>query len=178
MFKRHGKGSAEEENLSSRLPQDDLSFRPHSPFSTDLMNAFSVRDTSSSENETDADEEPETIISSQVNIKGTMSFQKLLRIDGTFEGELISSGKLIVGPTGSVKANLDLDSAFISGKVVGDITVKTRLVLRGRAEIRGNVTAPLVSMDEGVSIIGQLTVAAPSHPIHSPDSDESHLDYD
>ena len=141
------------------------------------MNAFSIRESQAVQDETgsDADEEPETTISSHIDIKGTMSFHKLLRIDGTFEGELISSGKLIIGPTGSVKANLNLDSAFISGKVVGDITVKTRLVLRGRAEIRGNVTAPLVSMDEGVSIIGQLNVA--TKPSVSSE-DVNPIDYD
>ncbi|MBS0653446.1 MAG: polymer-forming cytoskeletal protein [Verrucomicrobia bacterium] len=177
MFKKYSKGFSDAETNSPQHPQEELPFRPHSPFSTDLMNAFSIRENQSLQEETgsDGEEEPETIISSQVNIKGTMSFQKLLRIDGTFEGELISSGNLIVGPTGSVKANINLDSAFISGKVVGDITVKTRLVLRGRAEVRGNVTAPLVSMDEGVSIIGQLNVAPLSA---APQEEESPIDYD
>jgi len=176
MFKKYSKDYSDPEATSHHHPQEELPFRPHSPFSTDLMNAFSIREHEAAyaEAQTDAEEEPETTISSQVNIKGAMSFQKLLRIDGTFEGELISSGKLIVGPTGSVKANLNLDSAFISGKVIGDITVKTRLVLRGRAEIRGNVTAPLVSMDEGVSIIGQLNVASTA----SAPSVEEPSDYD
>jgi len=106
-------------------------------------------------------EEPETIIAENVNIKGTLSFQRLLRIDGTFEGEIDSNGKLVIGPTGFVKSNLNLQEAFISGKVEGDIVVKERLVLRGRAEVRGNITAPLLSVDEGVSIIGQVYVTAP-----------------
>ncbi len=171
MFKKPSKDLYDRTSPSPYNPQEDLPVRPHSPFSTDLMNAFSIRDDSPS----DIDEEPETIISGEIDIKGTMSFHKLLRIDGTFEGELISSGKLIVGPTGLVKANLNLDSAFISGKVIGDITVKTRLVLCGKAEIRGNVTAPLVSIDEGVSIIGQLNVAPASS---TPDPDENSIAYE
>lgn len=106
-------------------------------------------------------EEPETVIGENVSIKGTLSFEKLVRIDGSFEGEIESQGKLIVGPKGFVKANIDLQEAFIAGKVEGDITVKERLVLRGRAEIKGNITAPLLSIDEGVSIIGQVYVTAP-----------------
>ncbi len=106
-------------------------------------------------------EEPETVIGENVSFKGTLSFQRLLRIDGTFEGELESQGKLIIGPKGFVKANIVLQEAYIAGKVEGDITVKERLVLRGRAEIRGNITAPLLSIDEGVSIIGQVYVTAP-----------------
>jgi len=106
-------------------------------------------------------EEPETVIGEHVSLKGALSFQRLIRIDGSFEGELESQGKLIVGPKGFVKANLNLQEAFIAGKVEGDITVKERLVLRGRAEIKGNITAPLLSVDEGVSIIGQVYVTAP-----------------
>ena len=106
-------------------------------------------------------DEPETIIGENVTINGTLSFQTCLRIDGTFEGELESQGKLIIGPKGFVKANIDLEEAFIAGKVEGNITVKERLVLRGRAEVRGNITAPLLSIDEGVSIIGQVYVTAP-----------------
>lgn len=156
MFKRFSRNSFDKEVDTSPSIYGDLANRPPNPFSTDLMNAlephaFEVAKESQ-------EEEPETIIASGVSIKGTMSFQKLIRIDGTFEGELLSSGKLIVGPTGSVKANINLDEAFISGKVTGDITVKSRLVLRGRAEVRGDITAPLLSVDEGVSIVGILNV--------------------
>lgn len=106
-------------------------------------------------------EEPETIIGEQVTIKGAVSFEKLLRVDGTFEGQIDSQGEIIIGPKGFVKANLDLKSAFIAGKVEGNITVKERVVLRARAEIRGDITAPLLSIDEGVSIIGRVHVTAP-----------------
>lgn len=154
MFKRFSNKNLFEKEESSL---QDLSQRPHNPFTTDLMNALEPHAFDVAE-EDDREEEPETIIASGVSIKGTMSFQKLIRIDGDFEGELISSGKLIVGPTGSVKANINLEEAFISGKVIGDIIVKKRLVLRGRAEVRGDITSPLLSVDEGVSIVGILNV--------------------
>jgi cytoskeletal protein CcmA (bactofilin family) len=133
----------------------DLEDRPMNPFGTDFANALPARDMAF---DSEREEEPETIIAANVEIKGSLRFEKFLRIDGTFEGELHSTGKLIIGPTGSVSANIDLDEAFISGKVIGNITVKKRLVLRGKAEITGDITAPLLSVDEGVSIIGILNV--------------------
>lgn len=114
----------------------------------------------SSEEEMVDDEEPETTLGEEVSVKGTLSFQKTLRVNGSFEGDLISEGKLIVGPKGIVKANITLREAYISGKVEGDICVKERLVLRGRAEVRGNITAPLLSVDEGVTLMGQLNVVS------------------
>jgi cytoskeletal protein CcmA (bactofilin family) len=121
------------------------------------------------------DEEPETIIGENVHVKGELRFESLLRVDGTFEGELISNGRLIIGPTGSVKANLNLAEAFVSGKVEGNIIVKERLVLRGRAEVHGDITAPLLNVDEGVTIHGRVHVGPGTPPAQ--DDYSSHLDY-
>lgn len=140
-------------------PPQDLKERMPHPFSTDYMNVMERTSYEGCEEECAEQEDPETTIAANVTIKGEMRFEKLMRIDGTFEGELHSAGKLIVGPTGSVKANIALEEAFISGKVEGDICVKKRLVLRGRAEVRGDITAPLLSVDEGVVIIGTLSVS-------------------
>ncbi len=140
-------------------PPQDLKERTPHPFSTDYMNAMECATLESCEVESSEQEEPETTIAANVTIKGTITFEKLLRIDGTFEGELISSGKLIVGPTGSVKADIALEEAFISGKAEGNITVTKRLVLRGRAEVHGDISAPLLSVDEGVVIVGSLQVS-------------------
>lgn len=163
MFKKFGKNLFDKETEPLTPVYQNLADRPLNPFATDLMNALEPH-AFEVENEDQKEEEPETIIAENVSIKGTMSFQKLVRIDGNFEGELISSGKLIIGPTGSVKANINLEEAFISGKVTGDIIVKKRLVLRGRAEVRGDVTAPILSVDEGVSIVGVLNIAQEPTP--------------
>jgi cytoskeletal protein CcmA (bactofilin family) len=151
----------------------NLDDRPRTPFTTDLMNAIDPSAYDTIEEKEEEVEFPETTIAEGIRITGTMSFQKLIRIDGSFEGELISTGKLIIGPKGHVKANIDLEEAFISGKLVGDITVRKRLVLRGRAEVHGTITAPLISVDEGVTIVGMLNIAQ-NNPMAATDA----FDYD
>lgn len=103
-------------------------------------------------------EEPETTLGEGVTFRGELTFERLLRIDGTFEGELISKGKVIVGPKGQVKADLNLREAIIEGKVEGNITVEERLELRGVASVTGDITAKLLSVDEGVTLCGQVTI--------------------
>jgi cytoskeletal protein CcmA (bactofilin family) len=44
---------------------------------------------------------------------GELVFDKLLRIDGKFNGKLISKGDLIVGPTGVLTGNV-LDMGEVS----------------------------------------------------------------
>lgn len=104
------------------------------------------------------EEEPETTLGEGVSFRGELSFERLLRIDGSFEGELLSQGKVIVGPKGSVKANLNLREAIIEGTVEGNITVQERLMLRGDAFVKGDIRAKSICVDEGVRIIGHITV--------------------
>lgn len=101
---------------------------------------------------------PEMTIGTNVTVMGKIAFQREICVNGVFEGEFEGNGKIVVGPEGFVKANMDLYEAEISGKVEGNITVKYRLILRGNAEVKGNITAPRISVDEGVSIIGQVHV--------------------
>ncbi|NGX54508.1 MAG: hypothetical protein KR126chlam2_00119 [Chlamydiae bacterium] len=104
------------------------------------------------------EEEPETTLGEGVTFNGELKFDRLLRIDGTFEGELISEGKVIVGPKGKVKANLNLKAAIIQGEVEGNITCKERVELRDEAVVTGDIQAKLLSVDEGVTIVGNVLV--------------------
>ena len=112
-------------------------------------------------------EEPETTLGEGVQFNGRLQFSRLLRIDGTFEGELISQGKLVVGPKGIVRSNVELEEALIEGQFHGNITVKERLELRGEASVVGNIKAQYLVVEEGVSIEGQVSVK-PALPISNP----------
>ena len=108
--------------------------------------------------------EPELVIGKEVTVIGKIIFQREIHVNGVFEGELEGKGKIVVGPEGFVKADINIEEAEIAGKVEGNITVKGRLTLHGEAEVRGNITAPRLSVDEGVSIMGQVHVTASSAP--------------
>ena len=104
------------------------------------------------------DEEPETTLGEGVVFKRTLNFKRYLRVDGTFEGELISDGKLIIGPKGVVKSNLKMHEVIVEGYVEGSVEVEERIELRGDAQIHGDITARSLSVDDGVTIIGHVCV--------------------
>lgn len=106
------------------------------------------------------EEAPETTLGEGVTFRGELSFERLLRIDGTFEGELLSQGKVVVGPKGVVKANLVLREAVVEGVIEGDVTVQEKLELRGEASVKGDIQAKTLCVDEGVSIEGHVKVSA------------------
>jgi len=103
-------------------------------------------------------EEPDTVIGETVCFKGALQFQRLLRIDGQFEGELTSGGSLIIGPTAVVRANIQLRSARIEGQLVGDICVQELLELRAGAKVTGQISAGTLTVEEDVQINGYVKV--------------------
>ena len=104
-------------------------------------------------------EEEGTNIPSGADITGTIKFDKIMRIDGNFEGELITdNGDLVVGKTGSVKANIRVRRAIIEGRVDGDIKASDKVELRQKAQINGNLQAKELIVEEGVIFTGKCKV--------------------
>jgi len=101
---------------------------------------------------------PETTIGKNVKMKGDMTFDRLLRVDGEFEGKLHSKGDLIIGKHGSIKGDLiDMGVIHCEGKILGNITVE-RLEIRGKASIFGNITCKSMKLDPSATVVGQVNV--------------------
>ncbi len=162
IFKKYGKNFLDQEIAPEA--QDAVNTLASRPLPAATAYFSPLQQEEAKEEEEQFDEQPDVTIGEGVLFKGELRFDKLLRLDGTFEGTIESGKKIIVGPKGCLKASVNLDEAFIAGKIEGDLCVKERLVLRGRAEVFGNITAPRISVDEGVSIVGQLLVSPSKTP--------------
>ncbi|HDY67212.1 MAG: polymer-forming cytoskeletal protein [Candidatus Scalindua sediminis] len=100
-----------------------------------------------------------TNLTSDAEIKGTIKFGEALRIDGKFEGELIAdNGELIVGKTGSVKANVKVRCAVIEGRVDGNIKASDKVELKQKAQLIGDLQAKILVIEEGVVFVGKCNV--------------------
>lgn len=99
----------------------------------------------------------ETILAEGVMVKGELRFDKQLRINGSFEGSLQTSGKVVVGSTGMIKGDIHLDEAEIHGKVIGNIHVQ-KLVVAATAQIHGNIYVQSVDFQKGAKLIGQIYI--------------------
>ncbi len=61
------------------------------------------------------------ILSSDVEIKGSIKFQKELLIDGKVEGEINSDGVLTIGENADIRGEIKTKSITVYGKVHGNI---------------------------------------------------------
>ncbi|MGR3303690.1 MAG: bactofilin family protein [Candidatus Scalindua sp.] len=104
-------------------------------------------------------EENTTNLTTDVDIKGTIKFGKVMKIEGKFEGELISNeGELIVGKTGEIKANVKVKNATIEGRVDGNILASEKVELKQKAHLIGDLQARTLVIEEGVVFVGQCNV--------------------
>ncbi len=98
-------------------------------------------------------------LTQDAEIKGTIKFGEAMRMDGNFDGELISdNGELIVGETGNVKANINVKSAVIEGRVDGNIKASDKVELKQNAHFIGDLQAKILVIEEGVVFVGQCNV--------------------
>ena len=98
-------------------------------------------------------------LTSDTNVKGTIKFSEAMKIDGNFEGELITdNGDLIVGKTGTVKASIKVRSAVIEGRVDGEIIASDKVELKQKSHIIGDLQTKTLVVEEGVVLVGKCNV--------------------
>ena len=100
------------------------------------------------------------VLSSDVEIKGTIKFQKELLIDGKIEGEINSDGALTVGENADIRAEIKTKSIIIYGKVQGNITVTERCELKSKCTLQGDLKAARLIIEEGATFIGKSEVSS------------------
>ena len=90
-----------------------------------------------------------TVIADDLEIRGTMKFKSSLMIKGIFEGEVISEGLLIVGPTAKVAAAIITKNLVSHGEIQGDVTASEQVILKNTAVHTGNITTPNIVIESG-----------------------------
>jgi cytoskeletal protein CcmA (bactofilin family) len=101
-----------------------------------------------------------TLISSGTTIKGDISSNSDLRIDGTIIGNVQSSAKIVIGSNGLVEGDITGNQADIVGKVSGNIRVKELLQLRGDCLVTGNLYAGKLQVEPTATFNGQCHMGA------------------
>ncbi len=96
----------------------------------------------------------ESYIDEGVKLSGRLVFQGVLKIAGTFEGEIFTPDKLVVLPTAYLNANIEADTVIISGKVEGNIIAKSKVEIKVPANFKGTVLSPSLSVEEGAQFEG------------------------
>jgi cytoskeletal protein CcmA (bactofilin family) len=96
------------------------------------------------------------VIGPQTAVRGALSGQEDLVIEGRVEGSVSLAGHLIIAETGEVEADLDIESIAVLGQVRGDIVASRSITIERGAQVSGNVRAPRVIINDGAHFDGAV----------------------
>ena len=99
-----------------------------------------------------------SIIGEGTRFRGDLDLKGLLRIDGDFEGNVRTDGRVLVGKGGRARCLIEADTVVVGGIVKGDIKAATKVVLLSTCVMIGNISSPQLIVEEGVLLHGYATV--------------------
>jgi len=78
-----------------------------------------------------------------------------VHIEGRVEGTIsLSNNILSVGKEGQINATVSARAIFVGGKVEGDLKGDEQIVVQSSGNVRGNIVAPRVTLEDGCKFKG------------------------
>jgi cytoskeletal protein CcmA (bactofilin family) len=101
----------------------------------------------------------ETILGRSVVLKGQLSLNEDLVIDGQFEGSLTVRDRCVtIGPEAVVKSDICAGEVVVLGTVEGNISAERRIEIRKTGRAVGDLLAPGVVIESGAYFKGKIEI--------------------
>jgi cytoskeletal protein CcmA (bactofilin family) len=100
------------------------------------------------------------LLGAGTSFRGKISFAGRVRIDGSFEGEILGGELLVIGEGADVRGQVRVDSVIVQGgRVDADIVAPRSIELYVPAQVSGSLHSPQIFLDKGVVFSGQLDMS-------------------
>jgi cytoskeletal protein CcmA (bactofilin family) len=97
------------------------------------------------------------VIGESIRVEGDIRGDEDLLIDGEVIGKVnLEKHSIVVGRGGRVKADIHGRNISVEGQVQGNLFADEQVVVRESGEVRGNITAPRVSLEDGAKFKGAI----------------------
>ncbi|MBQ1693918.1 MAG: polymer-forming cytoskeletal protein [Bacteroidales bacterium] len=93
-------------------------------------------------------------VSAHSYYKGNFYSDNDIRIDGTFEGDILTKGKAVVGEKARVLGTIICASLDVWGNIKGDVYVKDTLSLKATSTVEGNMYYTRLQLEIGANFEG------------------------
>ena len=87
--------------------------------------------------------------------EGKLTFEGTVRIDGKFNGTIVTNDVLVIGEGAKVSAEINAGTVIVHGEVGGNVKAKTAVELHHPARMKGNIETPSLMIEKGVVFEGQ-----------------------
>jgi cytoskeletal protein CcmA (bactofilin family) len=101
-----------------------------------------------------------TFLSKGVDFRGILNFDGTIRIDGRVEGEITTSGTLIIGEQAIIKGVISAGVLITSGKVHATVTATAKIQIQKPGILIGDIRTPGISIEDGAHFHGMCDMGA------------------
>lgn len=93
-------------------------------------------------------------IDKETELVGDIRFKESFRIDGKFTGKILSGNGLIIGESGEVNADIEVNSISINGRVKGSLKAREKIEIFTHGRVTGTIITPKLIIEEGAFFQG------------------------
>lgn len=97
-----------------------------------------------------------TLIDGDVTLVGEIVSEENIRLRGRIEGNILTSGSVVIEPHGSVRGDITAENLIVEGSIEGKVIVARKFELRPTGRMRGDIRASVVAIAEEAFLQGKV----------------------
>lgn len=97
----------------------------------------------------------ETVIGAGVSVKGDITSESDVLIDGMLEGIITTNGDVTIGINATIKANVTAGNVIVTGRLVGNIVASGEANIRETGQVEGDITSAGLAITSGGVFVGR-----------------------
>jgi len=101
-----------------------------------------------------------TFLAKGAEFKGILHFAGEIRVDGRIEGEIHTTGTLVIGEYGVIKGVVSAGSVVNSGKMNATVTAREKIQLSKTGVLIGDIRTPSIAIEDGAHFHGMCDMGA------------------
>jgi len=96
------------------------------------------------------------IIGQHITIRGNLTGNEDLVVEGRVEGTIALGNHLTIEKTGVVEADVEVQDLTVMGELKGDMTAHSSVSINTDAKVTGNIRAPRIIIEDGARFRGNI----------------------
>lgn len=98
----------------------------------------------------------EAVIGRTTRVRGKVSGDGDLLIEGNVEGDISVRGDLTITESGRATSSVEARAVTLRGELEGDVVASGTVRIETGARVRGDIKGESVAIDEGAEFVGRL----------------------
>ncbi|TYP57420.1 bactofilin family protein [Thermosediminibacter litoriperuensis] len=106
----------------------------------------------------------DTLLGKGTEFKGTVKASGVLRVEGRIEGEIESSGDIIIAEGGVVNAQIKARNAIVAGEINGNMILIGKLEIKSSGKVLGDLKVEGITIEDGAVFEGRCEMSREKKP--------------